>query len=317
MSDFPLISVIIPSYNSASWVVQSIESALSQTYSNIEVIVVDDGSTDDTRERLAPLDGRIRYFYQANGGVSRARNRGIKEARGDLIAFLDADDLWLPEKLAKQWECLRANPEAAVVHTDTYQMHEPGGTRAYLYVNRERFTGPCSIEFFWGNRVHTSTVLVTRASLERIGQFDEEIRWPSTEDLDLWLRIGQHYPFAFVNEPLVIYRHHATNGSLNLRVMMENEYYVLAKALKGNPVLGPDRNRERIQQRMFGLAFAAGYANAEVDNLRRARCYFRDAICYSPLSIKAWTFWASTLLPLRIRKGLRSMKQRVTLQRAG
>src|SRR5262245_23003010 len=105
MIDKPLISVIIPTYNSARFVIDAVESALAQSYPSLEVIVVDDGSSDDTQERLGPWEGRIKYFYQPNSGPAKARNRGIKEARGDLIAFLDADDQWLPEKLNKQWEC--------------------------------------------------------------------------------------------------------------------------------------------------------------------------------------------------------------------
>src|SRR5262245_55450805 len=127
----PLISVIIPSFNSARFVVQAVESALAQTYSPIEIIVIDDGSNDNTRVVLGPFFEWIRYVYQSNAGLSNARNRGIKEARGDLIAFLDADDQWLPEKLVKQWDCLKMNLNAGLIHTDTYQLYEPDGKQSY------------------------------------------------------------------------------------------------------------------------------------------------------------------------------------------
>src|SRR5438093_5486172 len=238
MSDQPLISVIIPSYNSAHFVLQAVQSALEQTYSPVEVIVVDDGSTDDTRERLVPQNGRIRYVYQSNGGPSKARNRGIKEAQGDLIAFLDADDRWLPEKLQKQWKSLQGNPDACLVHTDLYRLYEPSGTIGHKYHDRKRlFSGYCYSEFFWTNEVILSTVLVTRQCLEKMGGFDEEIRRASTEDLDLWIRIARHFPLSYVDEPLVLYREHLTNASRNHRILLENEYYVLAKALQEDPAL--------------------------------------------------------------------------------
>jgi glycosyltransferase involved in cell wall biosynthesis len=311
MSEQPLISVIIPTYNSGYWVAQAVQSALAQTYTRVEVIVVDDGSTDDTKERLAPWGSRIRYVSQENGGPSKARNRGIKEAQGDLVAFLDADDFWLPEKLAKQWGALRANSDVALVHTDVYQLYEPASEQVYLYRRRERFSGRCYTEFFWGNRVHTSTVMVTRRCLDQIGSFDESIHGASTEDLDLWIRIARQYSLAYVNEPLVFYRHHPSNGSLNQRVMAENEHYVLAKALKVNCGLNRTLDWGRIRQRMFELAFQAGYSNVNIDNLLRARRYFREALYHNPFSTKVWAFWASTFLPLRLRKSLRFMKQRL------
>src|SRR5438874_1624069 len=142
----PLVSVVIPTYNSAHYIGEAVQSVLAQTYTNFEVIVVDDGSTDDTRERLESVAGRIRYLYQPNGGVSKARNRGIQEARGELIAFLDGDDEWLPEKLAKQLAYMRANPSSPLVHADVYQLHEPEESRIYIDRGRNRFAGACYAE---------------------------------------------------------------------------------------------------------------------------------------------------------------------------
>jgi glycosyltransferase involved in cell wall biosynthesis len=309
MGSNPIISVIIPSFNSARFVVQAVQSALAQTYSPVEIIVIDDGSNDNTRAVLAPFFERTRYVYQSNKGLSKARNRGIEEARGELIAFLDADDQWLPEKLAKQWDCLKANPSAGLVHTDTYQLYEPDGTQSYIYFGKERFSGSCYSELFWGNRITVSSVIVPRRCLNRIGIFDEEIRGPTTQDLDLWLRIARHYPLAYVNEPLVVYRRHSANGSRNQCMMLEDDYYVLAKALKADPALWWTVGQGKAHLRIFELAFQAGYSNAEADDLTRARHYFRDALSYEPRSIKTWAFWASTFLPLGLRKGLRRLKR--------
>jgi glycosyltransferase involved in cell wall biosynthesis len=311
MNDKPLISVIIPSYNSARFVPQAVQSVLEQTYSPVEVIVVDDGSTDDTRERLDLRNGRIRYIYQSNGGLSKARNRGINEAHGDLIAFLDADDQWLPEKLQKQWQCLRVHPDAGLVHTDIYRLYEPGGARVHKYCDRERFSSYCYTEFFWGNAVVPSTVLVTRRCLEEVGRFDEDIHGASTQDMDLWIRVARHFPLSYVDEPLVLYREHLTNASRNRRMMLEDEYYVLIKALRMDPSLRQEIGRHRIRRRMSELTFGAGYANVDAGDLRRARCYFRIALRYAPQRLKTWAFWTSTFLPLGPLQKLRLVKQRL------
>jgi glycosyltransferase involved in cell wall biosynthesis len=309
MNGRPLVSVIIPSFNSSRFVAQAVKSVLAQTYVPCEVIVVDDGSSDDTHAVLAPFYERIRYFYQSNTGLSKARNRGIEEAQGELIAFLDADDQWLPEKLIKQWKCLQADPNAALVHTDTYQLHDSDGRQTYVYRRKERFSGWCYPVCFWGNQLTVSSVMVVRRCLERIGVFDEEIRGPSTQDYDLWVRIARHYPFAYVNEPLVLYRHHDASGSLNTRMMLEDEYYVLAKTLNADPTLRQTQGYRRVQLRMFELAFQAGYSNIDAGDFVRARRYFQKALSYAPWNMKAWTFLASTFLPRPLRAQLRSLKR--------
>lgn len=312
MSPQPLISIVVPTYNCSRFVAQAVESALAQTYSPIEVIVVDDGSTDDTREKLEPFQSRIRYRYQTNGGVSTARNRGIKEARGELIAFLDADDVWLPEKLMKQWESLQAQPECPLIHTDIYHLQEPAGERIRAQDQRERLVGSCYLQLFWRNAITTSSVLVRRSCLEEVGLFDEEIRGASTEDKDLWLRIARSHPFAYIGEPLVVYRLHETNGTGQQCKMAEDEHFVLAKALKSDPDLQFTLGRNRVRRWMSDLAFQAGYGNIDRGDLRRARKYFRAAIAQGPMSPRNWAFWASTFIPQALRRPLRSAKQRLS-----
>src|SRR5215469_16427814 len=111
----PLVSIVIPTYNASHFIAAAVESCLAQDYTPVEVLVVDDGSTDDTVSVLEPYRASIRYFWQPNDGPARARNRGIAEARGQLIAFLDADDIWLPNKLSQQVQCLERSPGACLV----------------------------------------------------------------------------------------------------------------------------------------------------------------------------------------------------------
>ena len=311
MNNKTLISAIIPSYNSARFVTHAVESALSQTYEPTEVIVIDDGSTDDTHDRLAPYHDRIRYIRQVNAGLSGARNRGMKEAHGEFFAFLDADDIWLPEKLTRQSACLRENPEAALVHTDTYMLHDATGEHVYVPRHAERFQGRCYTEFFWSQSVTPSTVLVSRECIEEIGPFDEAIRGASTQDLDLWIRISRRYSLAYVDEPLVLYRLHATNGSGNLRMMVQDECYVLTKAFRDDPSLWNMLGVAKARRRMFDLTFGAGYLCLESQDFLQARRYFRQALAYLPINWKGWAYWASTFLPPAARQALRSLKQRV------
>ena len=125
----PLVSVIIPSYNAARYVAEAVASALAQTYQPLEIILINDGSTDDTEEVILPYVGKVRYFYQPNRGLSVTRNRAIALARGELIAFLDADDVWLPEKLARQVDCLTQNPRVGLVHTNYVKLYADTGIR--------------------------------------------------------------------------------------------------------------------------------------------------------------------------------------------
>ncbi|MGH8276058.1 MAG: glycosyltransferase family 2 protein [Steroidobacteraceae bacterium] len=315
MNPKPTISVVIPAYNCARFITQAVESALAQHSPPAEVIVVDDGSTDDTRERLAPYFDRIQYAWQPNGGVCKARNRGISAARGELIAFLDADDQWLPHKLTKQLECLAVSPEVALVHTDILHWDDMTGARSHVERGRQQYSGCCYREFFWRNGVITSSVLLRRRCLEEVGSFDEAIPALTAEDLDLWMRIARKRPLAFVDEPLVLYRHHDSNSSLNSRRMAEGEFFVLNKALTEDPTLAPCIGPDKVRRRMSTLAVGAGYANAEIGDLRRARRYFRSALRYAPRSLRAWGLWASTFLPLCARQSLRAAKQRLTIRR--
>ena len=307
----PAISVVIPSYNCAHYVTQAVDSALAQSVPVDEIIVVDNGSSDDTPQVLARYGDRVRYAFQPNRGISNARNRGISMARGELIAFLDADDVWLPEKLEKQLQCLAANPEAGLVHTDILHWDDRTGELQHRPQGRERFVGRCKREFFWHCRVHTSSVLVTRRCLEAVGSFDESIPGGYAEDLDLFQRIARQFALAFVPEPLVHYRQHDHNATLNALRMAESNFYVYRRALMADPELWTMLGRKAVRSYLQHLAFMAGYTNAEAGELRRARDYFGSAVSYGPTSPYLWMLWGSTFVPLSMRQWLRSLKQRV------
>jgi hypothetical protein len=198
-----------------------------------------------------------------------------------------------------------------MVHTDIYDLYEPEGKRSYVPRAKHRFDGSCYRELFWGNRITVSSTLIPRSCLERVGQFDERIRGPTTQDYDLWIRIARRYSFGFINEPLVVYRRHSASGSQNQRMMLEDEYYVLAKALEEDPELLRTLGARRVAERMSRLAFLAAYSNIDANDLRAARLYLRAALSYDPQSVRAWAFWISTFLPRRLRENLRYWKGRI------
>lgn len=312
----PLVSVIVPTYNSSRFVVSAVESVLSQLYRPIEIIVVDDGSTDETAKLLEPFFDRIRYIFKPNGGTSQARNRGISEATGELISFLDADDTWLPEKIRRQVDCYMANPSIGLIHCDVLQRNERDGQTVHVRQDRERFSGRCYAEFLWANLVCTSSVMIPRAVLKSVGVFDEFVRGPSTEDMDLWLRIARGHELGFVKEPLVCYRVHSENGSSNIRRMLEDEYYVLAKTLRADPGLFGVVDRLRIDSKLRDLAFSAGYANLEEERYRKARDYFRASTKHGSGHWRTRLFSALTLLPAFAIRPLKRIRRRLAARNA-
>jgi glycosyltransferase involved in cell wall biosynthesis len=197
------VSVVIPTYNAAELVCETVRSALAQTAPPAEVIVIDDGSSDDTRQRLASFGKPVRYIYQENQGVSAARNRGIHESTGEFIAFLDADDVWHPRKLERQVAVLNAHPEFALVGTRVVDW--PGENFPPDPENEAASPSIVPLEkLAVRNYLVTSSVMVRRAVLGQVGDFDRSLHGP--EDYDLWLRVAQLAAVANLPLPLTGYR---------------------------------------------------------------------------------------------------------------
>ncbi len=205
------VSVIIPTFNRANYICETIDSVLSQTYKDYEIIVVDDGSTDNTKEVISKYNEKIRYFYQENKGVSAARNYAISNAKGEYVAFLDDDDIWLQNKLEKQIDVLDKNPDLGFVCSDTYVI-DGSGKIINLWKrgihNHETFESLYEADFTF-----TLTVVARRRCLEEVGFFDETLS--ISQDYDLWLRLAKKYAFKHIGSPLAKYRLHAKNVSMD------------------------------------------------------------------------------------------------------
>ncbi|MDE3242946.1 MAG: glycosyltransferase family 2 protein [Nitrospirota bacterium] len=198
------VSVVIPLYNGASVIKETIESVLAQTWTDREITVIDDGSTDGSAEIVKAFGARTRYYAFENGGVAKARNRGIALSRGRYIALLDHDDLWAPTKLAKQVAMLRARPEIGMVTTGIVHMNRYGQ-------HLENFqTGPPS-EFYQlfvkGFGPTPSAVMIRRSVIHQVGGFDERFGSAGLDDHEFWPRVAQQCEIVLIDEPLTYHRH--------------------------------------------------------------------------------------------------------------
>jgi glycosyltransferase involved in cell wall biosynthesis len=198
----PLVSVIIPTYNRSSLLLEAVDSVFKQTFQDFELIVIDDGSIDGTAKALEPYQDRFVSCFQNNQGVSAARNRGIRKAGGQWIAFLDSDDLWLPEKLEIQTRFFSQNSEALICQTEEIWIRN--GRR----VNPRKKHQKCSGNIFAPSLrlclVSPSAVMIKKDLFEQVGFFDETL--PACEDYDLWLRISAQFPVFLIEQPLVVKR---------------------------------------------------------------------------------------------------------------
>lgn len=305
------VSVVIPAYNAARFLRETLQSVLAQTSAPLEVLVVDDGSTDDTARIAQSFGPPVRCLNQENQGLSRARNAGIRAARGDWIALLDADDLWLPRKLERQIERLRQHGieqhDAArndETRRDETRRDETAGQAVACftlteYVDRTghvlrrsalpRFPDLVEALLLYSCIVGPpSAALLHRRTLEQIGLFDP--RFSQCADWDMWLRLAEAGPVAYVAEPLVRYRVHETNMSHNIPLLEKDTFAVLDKffAAHVQPRHTQPRHARygRLKNHCYSnhwLIVAGSYLHA---GRRRdsVRCLLRGLLCY-PLNL--------------------------------
>lgn len=235
----PKISVIVPVFNGEKFISRCLDSILGQTYANLEIIVVDDGSTDNTKNIINANYSKVRYYFQENKGPAAARNLGIRKSTGAYIAFIDVDDIWLPDKLSQQAAILLKEKEIALVHTNVQIMHRDGVIRNSCYPTynqNKRMFEPLLLQT---GSVVCSTVLLRKTCLENVGYFNEHLQ--TAEDVHLFLRLSYYYKFYFIDKPLIIKHHHDANltnannprfgeGTLEALRLIEQEFPEYAMA---------------------------------------------------------------------------------------
>ena len=239
ISTEPLVTVIIPTFNRADMLKSAIDSVRRQNFSDWELIVVDDGSTDHTREVVAQFQDSIRYIYQKNQGPAAARNTGIRHARGRFIAFLDSDDQWLENKLAEQIKVLSAQPEMKICHTDEIWIRN--GVRVNQKKIHQKYGGWIYQRCLPLCIISPSAVVIHRDVFEKVGLFDETMT--VCEDYDLWLRVCHQFPVAFIEKPLIVkYGGHADQLSRKFWGMDRFRVRALGKMLEEKKLSPKDKD---------------------------------------------------------------------------
>lgn len=243
----PKISVIIPAYNAEAFIGETLKSTLFQTYKDFEVVVVNDGSTDKTPQivnEFAKNDKRIFLINKKNEGTASARNIGIEKARGELIAFLDSDDLWHCDKLAKQVSLLEKNSSLGIVSCLAVIINEEGKSQGL--VSGRNLRGNCYRQMLEAGGISGgSIVLVPRHVFDRVGLFDSSVE--PYEDWDMWVRISSKFDITTVPDILVGYRRSSSSASRNYKRLMNSGSLVLKKAFQRDP---------NLKSRYYKLCFA-------------------------------------------------------------
>lgn len=340
-----LVSVIVPTFNRAYCLADAVDSALAQTHGNVEIIIIDDGSTDDTSALVATRWGRnrrVKYFVQANQGVTAARNQGLARATGDFIALLDSDDRWKPWKLAVQIAAMAHCPDIGMVWTDMQALAPDGAIihPAYLkimYGNYRRFSGdqlfnatyplsafmpeaPLSIrdgmlhtgsiysQMFMGSLVHTSTVLLRRSRLEAVRGFDESLKL-SGEDYDFHLRTCREGPVGFIDLSSIEYRVGMPDRLTAQKYRVQTFQNVLATITRAY-----ERDRDRIDlpprliRRRFAEANAwLGEALLDAGQRSTAARTLAKSLRIQPMQLRVARLLALALLPAVMGDSLRSV----------
>lgn len=232
----PEVSVIIPTYNCSKYISEAIDSVLAQTYKEFEIIIIDDGSTDETKgivqEYLVSHRLKIKYIFQENQGLACARNAGIKNATGKYLALLDADDAWAKNRLALGVEIMEKHPTVSLVHANIFCMNEKGKVLFTAQRERSFLNGKIAKALLLKKaEISCPTVLFRRECVDTVGTFDENLTRLGCEDRELWIRITRQYDAYYIDEPLAYYRQRQSSMSKNMDKMVRAKYYVIHKHL--------------------------------------------------------------------------------------
>jgi glycosyltransferase involved in cell wall biosynthesis len=273
----PLVSVIIPAYNQGKYVGEAIQSVLGQSFRDFEIIVINDGSTDETSQVAKSFsDARLRYIFQENQGLSAARNTGIRNSKGVYITYLDADDLFTPTKLAVLTQILEAEPDMGLVAGQAVPIDEKGNRIGRIF---DKPVPMDQRELLLSNPLHVGSVMLRMSWQKKVGYFDESLR--SYEDWDMWLRLAKMgCKMGWVSKPVSFYRFHTNQMIRNSRQMTEATFAVLDK-LFNDPYLTPDWLEFK------NLAYSGANMRAAVQaynsgNISEGKMYISNAVQLNP-----------------------------------
>ena len=340
----PTVSVIIPAYNCESFIGHAVQSVLEQHHRDLEVIVINDGSTDNTVQALAPFRDRICLLQQKNAGAAAARNAGLRVARGELVAFLDADDWWVPSRLSVQLAALKSFPAAGMVFSDfaiadhTGANIMPSGIRWKYEAIRNTdatpwpkifsnsvtvpwaggengqleavaYQGHIAQWLFLGNFVNTCTVLLRREIIDRLGEFDQTL--DTEEDYDYWLRVANEWPLAYVDAPLTTFR--KSPGQLTrpdqIERIIKNALRVVQRA---SIRMAADLDPKTVTSRLSRMYFSLGVIALRSGRCADARNYLKQSLQHRPWRLMTLALCSLAFLPPQVFAGI--MRARAALK---
>jgi len=302
----PSIAVVVPARNAAAFLAQALDSVFAQDMLPSEVVVVDDGSTDGTRRIAEEYGGGVRCIAADGRGPARSRNLGIAATRADLIAFLDADDLWVPEKTSRQAALLAAHPDLALVFSDA-RTFRGGRQSERTFFEERRFAGTCTASaIFLYDMIATPTLIVRRDALTSCGAFDETLS--AASDADLWFRIALNHRFAAIAEPLVLRRIHAGNVTRDARprlgAIVEVWGRYVGPVSEREPHLRA-RLRADFAEKRWRHLFIEGVVALHEGRTPEARRHLMNAILARPGRARTYAFMGATFLGERALKKIR------------
>lgn len=279
------VSVILTCYNGARWISEAIESVLAQTYRDFELLIIDDGSTDNSKEIAASYisDERVRYIYQRNRGFSAAINKGIQESSGSLIGFVGQDDLWQPDKLELQVKYFGKHKNIDLVRSNYYSIDSEGRITRLIKAKVPSFSSRQKmVEYlFLNNYIGFESVLVKKKCFDEVGLFDE--RMVGFSDHDMWLRIAGSFDVGYLDLPLVKKREHEFRLSkVRLDGVLKDEFLLVKKAIDRYPLL---KKVER--KKLASLYYAWGIALLQKRHIKEAEQKLLKAIRCQPWKLKA------------------------------
>lgn len=307
--DRSVISVVMPCFNSAETLAESVASALGQTYGNLELVVVDDGSTDSSLALLQEIqaeDSRLTIIAQPNKGAGAARNRGISAAKGEFVAFLDADDTWTPDCLEKLHSGLESSPDAVLAYCGWQNLGlEPQCCKPYIPPDYEN---DGKLECFLTNcpwPIHAA--LVRRRDLVEVGGFDEQ--WSSCMDFDLWLRLGGFRKVVRVPAVMAFYHHRLGRAQItsnHARVAL-NVWRIQSKFIVEHPEVTATLGRQRLREITHGELMTRGFKAYWKRDLPTARLIFRQVMRFGYGRLNDWRYMIPSLLPEKWHRQLIAM----------
>lgn len=322
MSGQPLVSVIMPAYNTAAYIAEAVDSVLEQDYPCLELIVIDDGSTDGTVDILRGYGSRLTLLQQRNQGAAVARNAGIQASSGEFIAFLDSDDCWAPGKLTAQVDYLQANPEVGIVYARWLRWFPGGDGRfpdaAELLAEEAARRPPNPKQavpersgwlynrLLFTSLLHTITVVARRSLVEQVGLFNPDLK--RGQDYDYWIRASREAPIHQLDQAFALYRLHG-NGCAHKWPTVNYELEVVRQALDRWGPVGPQGERtssSALRHRLSDACFSFGYHHYWEGDPRLAMRAFAGAALRKPVTLRAWAYLAMSAWKHTLRRGTES-----------